>query len=122
MGDQTSHAPVPVEEGVNPEQTMVGGGHSENRLESARRAIRLLETEEESRHRTGADGAMPPHLDVLSSQLAAHDRECSARLRLGDFEEFGRQQGAEASVDLTNGLGGMSKAIDDAQQRPDFSS
>ena len=64
MGHQASDAPIAVEEGVNPQQAVMGGGGGQDRVGFAKIAVDGFEPVQETRHRAGAHRDVPADLHM----------------------------------------------------------
>ena len=73
VGHKPRDAPVAIQERVNPEQPVMRRRRREDRIGLAKIAIDALEEFQETGHRTGADGKMPPDLDITAAQFAGDD-------------------------------------------------
>ena len=105
MRHQPRHAPVAVEEGVNPQQAVMGSGRGENRVRLAETAIGGRETLQETGHGARAHGAMPADPDMAFAQRAGHDPDALLRVRLFDPEQVVGQVLAKPAVDFHEALG-----------------
>ena len=85
----TRHPAVAVEEGMDPQQPMVGGRHRDDPIDSTQlgAAVRGLEASEEARHGAGADRHMTSDPHVPRSELARHDAHPLAGVGVVDPEQ-----------------------------------
>ena len=96
------HAPVPVRERVNPEQTVMRRRRRKDRFRAAERAVDLLKPRHEPRHGAGADRKVPSDLHVIAAQLSRHDIHRPPAVRVGNHQQLFRQQLAEAPMNLAD--------------------
>jgi hypothetical protein len=64
----------------------------EDRIGLAKIAIDTLEAFQETGHRAGADGKMPPDLDITAAQFAGDDAEPLFGVRVFHEQQFLREQ------------------------------
>src|ERR1700730_1146994 len=104
MRHQPRDAAVAVEERMYPREAVMRGRGGKDRLGLTEPAVRLLEPCEKARNGRRADGDMAANPDIGLAQLARNNLHTLVCVRVFDPEHVFRQQFAEASVNLANGV------------------
>ncbi len=106
MRHQTGDAAVPIQKGMEPDQTMMSGGGGKDGFRFPEPAVDLFESMQESRHRTGADGNVAAYLDVAMAKFSWNYSHALFSFGIFDPQKIIRQQFAEAAVDFQDALDG----------------
>ena len=118
VGHQPRNAAVAVQERVNPEKAMVGGGGGQNAVRPAQPGVGRLEALQEAHQRARTDRHVTAHLDIALAERAGDHGGALAGCRAFGPEQVLWKRFAEAPMSLDQAVAARGSAAQSAPVDP----